>query len=474
MTRNALPESPLGQKLWDVFGRYPWSWIKKPDGKDCWQTEKRYPLRPRLLWKHWQDAGVQVGVRFGSMTRYCLLDIDKKSAHLKASAIAEIKEALETVGIVRTVDIRSSYSGGIHIYCPLPEPVNTFNLAVAVRSCLEAHGFTIEEGQLEVFPNTKAFGRSWLNEFVEYQGHRLPLQPGSGSVILNHNFQPVGDNLDRFWWSWDFAEQAQDLELLFEALGTAKRNRRKSKKMLSNFLEWKQDLEQETAEGWTDFGQTNHLLKQFGCYGRVFLQLQGEALAKYIEERARSAPGFEKWCQHQHEIARKAICWARSVEHYYWPAGSEGFRAGQFPTAPESANVNKERQWDAQQRIANAVAEIEATMGKAVRTVSEWLDAIQMFTRISTRTLYKHRELWHPRCKKPIDTSYLNLLEQPQTEPEESNPETPQPSLINGFLHLGGGMKSLATEISIRKTNPQGGEGVARGRGGFSTGVEGV
>lgn len=473
MASTALPESAMGQRLWDTFGRYPWSWIKKPDGKDTWETVKRYPLRPRLLWKHWQDAGVQVGVRFGNTTRYALIDIDKKSAHLKASAIAEIKESLETIGICRTVDIRSSWSDGLHLYCPLPEAVNTFNLAVAVKSCLEAHGFLIEEGQLEVFPNTKAFGRSWLNEFVEYQGHRLPLQPGSGSVILNHAFQPIGDNLERFFWSWDFAAQAQDTDLLVEALGTAKRNRKRSRKMLTNFLQWKEDLEEELSQGWTDFGQTNHLLKQFACYGRVFCKLGGESLAQYVEDRARSAPGFEKWCQHQFEIARKAICWARSVENYYWPAGSDGFRYGSYPVTPESKNGNKERKWDANQRISNAVAEIESTMAHAVRSVSEWIDAIQLFTKVSTKTLYKYRELWHPRCKKPIDTSYLNLLEPPETPDAETSPENPELPLINGFLHLGGEMKSLATETSITKTYPQGGGGGAGGGGGLSTAWEG-
>ncbi|NER84068.1 MAG: hypothetical protein F6K42_31920, partial [Leptolyngbya sp. SIO1D8] len=104
------PDSTDGQRLWDMFGVYPWKFILKYDGERNWMTEGRYPLRPRLLWKHFQDAAVQIGVRFGNRTQYALLDIDRGSPYLTMSAITQLREALETIGIVRTIPIRSSWS----------------------------------------------------------------------------------------------------------------------------------------------------------------------------------------------------------------------------------------------------------------------------------------------------------------------------------------------------------------------------
>jgi hypothetical protein len=255
---------------------------------------KRYPLRPRVMWKHWQDAETLIGVRFGKQTAYGLLDIDKGSDYLNETSVRDIFGALETIGITRPVVLRSSWSGGLHIYLPLPEPVGTFDLAVALKGTLEAQGFKVAEGQLECFPNTKTFGKHWLKQFVEYQGHRLPLQPGSGSTLLaSYNLQPIGGELDRFWSHWDFAAQAVDMEMLRCAIAAGKANRRKHKRVWSKLHQWRSDLEHEISEGWTANGQTNQLLKAIATFGRVFVGLAGDDLAAYVSViRPAIAPAF--------------------------------------------------------------------------------------------------------------------------------------------------------------------------------------
>ncbi len=55
---------------------------------------------------------------------------------------------------------------------PLNGAVNTFNLAVAVKFCLQTQGFEVKEGQLEIFPNDKSYG---VVTKILYKGHRLPL-----------------------------------------------------------------------------------------------------------------------------------------------------------------------------------------------------------------------------------------------------------------------------------------------------------
>lgn len=482
MTTYALPSDPLGARLWELFGRYPWQWIYKPDGGSTWETEKRYPLRPRVFWKNWQDAALALGVRFGHQTQYALIDIDRGSDYLTQAKLADILEALETIGINRVLKLRSSFSGGLHLYIPLPNPVATFNLACALKECLRAFGFTIAAGQLEIFPNTKAYGRSWMGEHVEYQGHRLPLQPGSGAVLLNDSLQPVGDRLERFFWSWDFAAQAQDMNLLGEALATAKKNRRRHRRICTKLEQWRDDLQHEMSEGWTDFGQTNHLLKTIATFGRVFLGLKGNELATYVSDRAIGSPGFDKFCRHQYEIHRKAICWARSVEGYYFPArDSDGEPKGDsYPLQP-SPDGNKERQWDATQRIVKAMQTL-LTEGrhKALKTVTDWLNAIIDLAHCSPRTLYRNLGVWHPDHSDTV-AEFEKRLVMPhlardiafQLLPDEAhNPyrkNSPQPLKFPDITDLGGGMKSEHPDAAHKKNLSPGVLGGSGGKEGFST-----
>ena len=485
MTTHALPESPMGQRLWEIFGRYPWSFLQLRDGDRDWMTVNNYPLKPRVLWKRWQDAATQIGVRFGSSTQYAVIDIDKGSPHLNSIAIAGIKEALETIGIVRVINMRSSWSGGLHLYCPLPEAVNTFNLAIALKGCLSAHGFDLKDGHLETMPNVKAYGRSWVKEFVEYQGHRLPLQPGSGSMLLNDQFQPVSDKLERLFWTWEFASTQQDTELLAMALAAAKNNRRKHKTVHTPFAEWRDDLRDELSQGWTDYGQTNALLKSIATYGRVFLKLEGTALAEHVEDTARSLPGFDRWCRHTHEIARKSWCWARSVEKYYYPAGSTAASEGDGKAIEDKPNGNKERSWDAARRIVNAVTQLWLDDREDLTKPTDLAAAIVKFARCSLKTLYRHRELWHPdtveaqlgegkTCKTAHVATLLDCYRPPDTPSIPNSAITPQP-LINGFLtHPGGGMKSPYPENRHKKNLSSGMVRGFGGKEGLSTTGEGV
>ncbi|MBD0270165.1 MAG: hypothetical protein ICV77_17950, partial [Cyanobacteria bacterium Co-bin8] len=122
---DPLPGDPSGKRLCEIFGRYLWQTIQAQQldsaaAKPQWKTITQYPLRPRVLWAQWQDAAQLVGVRFGSSTSYALIDIDAGSRYHSPDAIANLRAALETLGITRTLLVRSSWSGGLHLYIPLP------------------------------------------------------------------------------------------------------------------------------------------------------------------------------------------------------------------------------------------------------------------------------------------------------------------------------------------------------------------
>ncbi|MDA0269064.1 MAG: hypothetical protein O3A14_19415, partial [Cyanobacteria bacterium] len=111
-TPHPEPIAPLGRHLCEIFGQHPWDFIQaiapSLGDKPQWRTVTDYPLRPRVLWAKWQDPNELIGVRFNAQTRYALLDIDAESPYCNPEAIAQLRAALETIGIVRTLLIRSS------------------------------------------------------------------------------------------------------------------------------------------------------------------------------------------------------------------------------------------------------------------------------------------------------------------------------------------------------------------------------
>jgi hypothetical protein len=409
-SQDPLPADPVGQRLCEVFGRYRWSFIQAIAPTDAktkpeWKTEKRYPIKSRVLWQQWQDAAQLIGVRFDDITVYALIDIDINSPYhprQNPESLSVIQAALETIGIARTVIVRSSWSGGLHIYIPLSEAVSTFNLSVAIKQCLEAQELEIKAGQLEIFPNDKAYGVVCK---IEYRAHRLPLQPGSGSHLLDADLNASSNQLNHFFVAWDSAARGQDLVALRSALAIARENRHKRVKprKLGNVEAWRTDLETTLAQGWTGHGQTNHLLKEMGCYGVVFMELSGEALLSFMYEQVITSPGYRQWCRHQQEIKMRVRVWGRAVERYYWPLGSHP------KPRPEGANdivpFNQRRAAAAQERIRAAVAELEAANALPEQTTQRAV-VIAHLARTSHSTLYQNKGLWHPEiypvAKQPV------------------------------------------------------------------------
>ncbi|MBD1866119.1 hypothetical protein H6F95_02135 [Cyanobacteria bacterium FACHB-471] len=426
-----FPADPLGKRLCETFP-YRWQSIVADSPIDAtekaaWRTLTRYPLRPRTLLNLWQDAAQLVGVRFGTTTSYALIDLDKDGQYHPSHTpgiLSTIRATLETIGIYRTILIRSSWSGGLHLYIPLPASVPTFALAVALKQCLSTQKLFLYPGQLEVFPNVKSYGKA--GKTVEYNAHRLPLQPGSGSTLLNDDLQPIRGNLEQFFGAWDTAAAGQDMEELGKALVRARKAHHTRRASRSNKIDsWKQDLQSEMEQGWTAYGQTNQLLKAIACYGVVFASLTGEALALYVEEIATHCPGYNQWCRHQHEIRKRAEDWASAAENHYWALGTSPKRG----RAPQGGNnivcFNRQRAEDAQSRIKAALLELEAR-GELPDGTTARMKAIAQLAKCSFSTLQKYKELWQPQehviaPTEPASTT-LALPSEPSTQAPKAAP----------------------------------------------------
>jgi hypothetical protein len=468
-----LPSDPIGGQLCKRFP-YRWQPIIAAIPEDCfqkpqWQTLTQYPLRPRTLWNLWQDGAHLVGVRFGHTTQYALIDLDALSKYHPSKSIdglKTIRTVLEAIGIYRTIIVRSSWSGGLHLYIPLPEAIATFDLAVALKQALETQGLPIHQGQLEVFPNVKRYGKG--RQYVEYNAHRLPLQPASGSVILDDDLQPVSHSLEQFFQQWDTAAAGQDMKELKQAIAKARKQyRSRSASRNDKVGAWREDLLSEIAAGWSEHGQTNHLLKTIACYGVVFEALTGDALMNYVLETAKQCSGYQQWCRHQHEITNRVKDWAIAAEGYYWPLGTNPKRTGNIH-ADSGNNIvpfNRQRSEDAQSRIKQAVADLKQ-QGELPEMVTARMKAITTIAKCSFSTLKKYEKLWHPKM-------CVIVVPEPETSVEQTVKEVTLQSLEyvpDKELHTKPHMKGKALSAAlVEKELPSvfQGEGQGRGNDGF-------
>ncbi|MEA5511964.1 hypothetical protein VB715_19510 [Crocosphaera sp. UHCC 0190] len=417
--RNA----PLEERFLHWFN-HPFESIYKK-GDNPWLTSK-FPLsNPREIFKLWRCGSTRgarspkqvIGLRFGSETNYGLIDVDRESPYSSEEGIKRIKHALEEIGINNTILVQSSWSEGYHLYYFLPEKVKSFQLATAVSIALIEAGLKIKDGILEIFPNQK----SWQKDrFTSYKGHRLPLQPDSGSFILDQDFAPYSEDLGHFLNLADDCAESVDLEILEEALETAKERfkqlnkvvplKRRTRGGLSEVAAaWQSNLEKIISTGWTGCSQTNDLLKELVTYGIVFKGLSGQELEDYVLTTAIAAPGYSQFCRHQRDIKKRVHdrCYYTERNGYYtpycgWPErmGGKGDKTSQ---GQNKGLTNEERRRECMIRIIECMEDL-IIGDRLPKKVGERRKLISMLCHCSERTLAKpeYLPLWHPMHYKPL------------------------------------------------------------------------
>ncbi len=391
-----------------------------------WQTESRYPLNDRLIF---QGAALY-GVRFGAQTNYCLLDVDKGSSYHPARdpfAIARMVSALEPLGFVTHIACTSSYSGGLHLYFPFDTAQSSWKLAIAVTVLLESAGFKIAPGHLEVFPNPKPYVVD--QKPTLFNAHRLPLQ--SGSYLLNDAFEAIWSTHASFVDRWNFAQARNEFDsaALKQILKQARRRHIQVSGKADKFLN---DLNAEIELGWIGYGQTNRLLGRITMRAYIFHHvlndsepLVGQSLVDEIVKTARSLPGYEEWCRHRHEIEHRAAEWARCIEqsHYF----HYGTANGKFKPKREDLDsaIEKLPTWNEQQsqevreRIRNAIADL-LEKESLPSTITSRFQALTTYG-IGGSSLYRHRDLWHPKYLKDQLSSQSNLSDIPSLFPSDGS-----------------------------------------------------
>lgn len=422
-----LPAESLGKRYVERFW-HPFGAIVAPSlvegAKPAWRTIDHY-LQPSQLWKLHQDKSKLVGLRFDNTTRYATIDLDFFGDYHNIESINRIKAALEDIGIVDIVILQSSFSGGYHLILNFASALPTFALACALEITLRNAGLRVRQGHLEIFPNTKPYS---AKQITNYKAIRCPMQPGSGSFLLDDDLQPISDSVSIFLDYCDRAASRQDLTKLKRVANKAKKQiaqERYRKQESADAAQWRANWEETIAIGWTGQGQTNTLLQIFAGYGIVFLDLRGDKLVEFCLSTAINAPGYKQYCRHQHEIEARVRHWVECTIRNKWysayvsyPERLLGTFANTFAEAiagvsridqPKDNVIsfdrrhqqNWERSQQAQRRIQIVVTAIEwgsgLPAGATERAKAIRAEYKRRFNKtISQETLQKHLHLWHP------------------------------------------------------------------------------
>ncbi len=461
------PNNPFLQ-LWPHRFDYIWAEHPTPGQRPNWKTECRHPLSDRGI----QKGKYLYGVRFGPTTQYCLLDIDWGSYYHPQRdpfAIPRMLEALEPLGLARYVACTSSYSGGLHLYFPFSEALQTWTIGQAITTLLENAGFKLTPGQLEVFPNIRHYSPDGPPAL--FAAHRLPLQ--AGSYLLNKDWNPIWSSQETFVSQWRLAQGLNDINTKY-LKQIIKQIQRKRYRISSKAKKFLNDLNTEIEVGWTGSGQTNRLLGRVALRSYIFghvlygsTYLEGQALIEDIINIAQSLPGFTEHCNHRRDLAERAAEWARSVEnsryyHYGKPKIRHPPREKPDPKMSDPSEpsdpikrsrdeLNQERATDAQRRIQNAVEQLRQ-QGALPKDKTQRLKAIVTQGRLSNNTMYKYKELWDPDIIDAPPIPPPAIKEFPMPEPVQRNGSGIRTNLLvenacNALPSLASG--SCTTEIWV-------------------------
>ncbi len=495
------------------FGKYfkfGWNAIHKLGNQ--WRTfkgkkGKKICINPRQIWRDWANPEKIIGLRFGKTTRYCVIDVDAGSRyHLNKSRTnwRSLFEALESIGIYSTVVVRSSESGGCHIYAFFDRPIPSFPLACLLREAFWQNGIEVSPGQVEIFPNRKTYGQV---EKTNYNGHRLPCQKGSfvdglaqyppNPYLTQTAETPQEQKIEEFLAlaeisttfnqtqavEGNIAEGIERIPSIQELAAIACEAFKKSNYIKGNgsykgrLKEWKEDIDTTLEQGFTDRGQTNQLLGVLGQLGRVFLGYDDEKqFAEFISDRASALPGFLQWCGHIAEIPQRALSWARSAIAHYYPAGTKAKKGQVSAKHWETKHhpTNELRKQTARTKIQDAMALLSERPQGLPQGITARAKAIkemcaQLWGGISDRTLYQeeHKKLWHPKftgeCKIPEPASDTEISPPQPEKPSQSPEPAPDKEFYTTPLYEGCETASLParpSEAEARDGQSHSGRGV--------------
>jgi hypothetical protein len=432
--------------------------------KPEWATI-RYKLQATDLDRIFASENTLVGVRFGKQTKYLLIDIDIQSRchpEVNKNEWNRLMKALEEVGLTDRIIIQSSDSGGLHVYFWFGEELETYKVAQLVWSVCHLGGFELRGGNVETFPNAKKY--TLIPSM--YNGHRLPLQPESGSLLLDEYFEEI-ETLNP-WGEFCYRVQTsyQDMEEVKRKLVWGEKYHKKYSRyrgadsLCNSAADWQKSLIDRLNLGWISTGQTNELIRTACVMAWVFGD--GSRNDAAIVEKLVNMPGYREFCDHQHEIERRVKDWMNCVTKQYWPYCRPDMRpfATMRHEQPAAAKPKSNKlQNDVMDRLREVVAAIvDQPLPKKISEVIQLIQekAKEMFGRgFGINTLYSSRYASEWRILvNQAQTQIQSAFSQSWDEPEDlkNTPSNPVPESVFselGSMKVGGLVKIAALNFLL-------------------------
>jgi hypothetical protein len=343
-----------------------------------------------------EGRGLLRGCYWGEYTRHGVLDIDPGSKYHKPEALTKLLQDFSLLGL-KLVPYQSSERGGWHLYLFFDRDVLSKEVEKIIRDYLRVRGYEIKGGTLEVFPSGNALrlplqaGFAWLGPDAKIEVLREELTQDQALALF---FNDLHENRNN--WIEAKAKIESQIKSAGAAYETSAQEHQNAvtvdglDKLFQKGIDWEkwQRGRSYWHLGLTEKSQRHDAIVCVGHYLWYGDEAAGLEPLPKASNKTRRAELITRWLEEKHngqseDINRgrwgevsadigRATAWKkqepvipeyepyrltdRLIKRLQWLYN----KTGKLWTIEELAKANIDRSQDARQRIAVAVAQLEA------------------------------------------------------------------------------------------------------------------
>jgi hypothetical protein len=378
-------QSPLEQWLRTAHSS-EWFEVIERHESTGWSSIRK-PFTIEGLVKHFFNPDFVSGLRQEKLVRYGVADIDNKEDHAsvywdqfaRSPELIELEHRAEQIGC-RVSFVRSSHSGGLHVFVSFPEAIHAWLAHWLMLWLLEASGMAVKAGQAEVFPSRIDYRSD--GQRARSNGFRLPGQEGS-ALIVAESFYEGADRI--------YGQLLDDLENTEDCRGW-KRALNKCKEFRYFRLKAERDFDRtgvtpETDIEWKEGGNSNEILRRITTIVRLANRNIKCAIqiGRIIRDVAMSAPGFNQFAS---EATKKDLMRERGSWGERWAKSSLSKQfCGMLASCERDSGRNERLSNESKKKIKDFAEEHPEASTWSKRKLAREIG-------IARGTLEKHWEYW--------------------------------------------------------------------------------
>jgi hypothetical protein len=378
-------QSPLEQWLRTAHSS-EWFEVIERHESTGWSSIRK-PFTIEGLVKHFFNPDFVSGLRQEKLVRYGVADIDHKEDYAsqywdqfaRSPELIELERRAEQIGC-RVSFLRSSHSGGLHVFVSFPEAIHAWLAHWLMTWLLEASGMAVKAGQAEVFPSRIDYRSD--GQRARSNGFRLPGQEGS-ALIVAESFYEGADRI--------YGQLLDDLENTEDCRGW-KRALNKCKEFRYFRLKAERDFDRtgvtpETDIEWKEGGNSNEILRRITTIVRLANRNIKCAIqiGRIIRDVAMSAPGFNQFAS---EATKKDLMRERGSWGERWAKSSLSKQfCGMLASCERDSGRNERLSNESKKKIKDFAEQHPEASTWSKRKLAREIG-------IARGTLEKHWEYW--------------------------------------------------------------------------------